>query len=138
MTAADAPSSDAERSGRLQGSRFAPVGWLVLWSAFALLFSLYDSTVLVANARAPRGASLLNYEVRDGKIDESLMYMPAVRRKALGAWGCTDPYLKEHRREPEIRPCLPGWIGCVLYWLGGGVDGCVVLLHVVVPAVGGA
>ena len=121
----------------MQGSRFGPVGWLALWLAFALLFSLYDLSVLAANAGAPRGASLLNYEVRDGRIDESLMYMPAVRRKAHGAWACTDPYLREHRHAPEIRPSLPAWIGCVLYWLGGGVNGCVVLLHVVAPAVGG-
>lgn len=137
LTAADASSSDAERSGQLHGSCFAPLGCFVLWLAFALLFSLYDLSVLGANAGAPHGVSLLNYEVRDGKIDESLMYMPAIRRKAHGAWGCTDPYLKEHRDQPEIRPCLPGWIGCVLYWVGGGVNGCVVLLHVVLPAAGG-
>jgi len=121
----------------LHGSRLAPVWCFVLWLAFALLFSLYDSSVLLANARAPHGASLLNYEVRDGKIDESLMYMPSIRRKAHGAWGYTDPYIKEHRDQPEIRPCLPAWIGCVLYWAGGGVNGCVVLLHVVLPAAGG-
>ena len=137
LTTADASSSDAERSGPLQGFRLAPVWCFVLLLPFALLFSLYDLSVLLANARAPHGASLLNYEVRDGKIDESLMYMPAIRKKADGAWGCTDPYIKEHRDLLEIRPCLPAWIGCALYWTGGGINGCVLLLHAVLPAAGG-
>lgn len=121
----------------MPGFRLAPLWWFGLWSAFALLFSLYDLSVVVANAGAPRGVSLLNYEVRDNKIDEPLMYMPAVQRKAHGAWGYTDPYLKAHRDQPDVRPCLPAWIGCLFYWLGGGINGCVFLLHVVLPATGG-
>ncbi|NQT17000.1 MAG: hypothetical protein HQ582_29855, partial [Planctomycetes bacterium] len=81
--------------------------------------------------------SLVNYEVRDQRIDESLMYMPAIREKVDGAWDSSDPYIKEHNTHPEIRPPLPTWIGYLLYVVGGGSSGCVLLLHTVFPALGG-
>jgi hypothetical protein len=111
---------------------------------FCVLFAVYDATILRRQRHAPHGASLVNYIVRDGREDESAMYLPAVRELVDGNYTSTDPYLKEHRNDPDIRPRAPAWIGWLCSLLGaairpivgGSTNATVLLMHVLPPAVG--
>lgn len=124
---------------------------VVQFACFAALFATYDLKILARQRNAPHGVSLVNYIVRDGRTDESAMYMPTVRECVDGDWSSTDPYLKDHRDAPDIRPRLPAWIGAACYRLaeatiadaringiaiGGPTNAAVLLLHVFPPALG--
>lgn len=122
---------------------------LVQLLCFAALFATYDLKILARQRHAPHGVSLVNYIVRDGRTDESAMYMPAVRELVDGQFSSTDPYLKDYREAPDIRPRLPVWIGYACHWLGarsiaglrvghvaigGETNAAVVLMHALPPA----
>ena len=111
--------------------------WLRLageFAGFVALFAAYDLAVLHKQIAAPLGVSLVDYIVRDGRTDESTMYMPTVRELADGEYRSTDPYLKERRTLPSIRPRLPSWTGYLCYLAGRTPNGAVVLLHAVPAA----
>jgi hypothetical protein len=115
------------------------ISWRAQFVQFALFvafFSLYDATVLYLGRGAPHGVSLVNYVVRDQRTDESTMYMSAVRELVDKHYESTDPYLKEHRKDPSIRPELPVWIGYLCYKVGGSANVAVFLLHTIFPALG--
>lgn len=102
---------------------------------FVALFAVYDATILWTDRAAPHGVSLVDYVVRDGRTDESAMYMPEIRELIDGEPASTDPYLKEHCHLPSVRPRLPAMIGYALHRLGGSTNAAVVLLHTVPPAI---
>ncbi len=122
---------------------------LVQFLCFAALFATYDLKILARQRAAPHGVSLVNYVVRDGRTDESAMYMAALRELVDGETASTDPYLKQHRHAADIRPRLPVWIGYACHWLGantiadvrvgrvafgGATNATVVLMHALLPA----
>jgi hypothetical protein len=109
---------------------------IVQYFLFVALFAIYDLTILYVERSAPNGVSLVNYVVRDDRTDESAMYMSTIRKLADGQYRSTDPYLVEHHNDASIRPKVPVWIGFLLYELGGGTNGGVVLLHTLIPAAG--
>lgn len=122
---------------------------LVQFLCFAALFATYDLKILARQRNAPDAVSLVNYVVRDGRIDESAMYMAPVRECIDGHWASTDPYLKDHRHEPDIRPRLPMYVGYGCHLLGantlahaeavgipigGATNAGVLLMHSIPPA----
>ena len=102
--------------------------------AFVLLFALYDLTLTNAPAEGKHGISLVNYIVRNGRTDESAMYLPAAREIFDGDWKSTDPYLVEHKRDWDVKPRLPVWISAACHFIGRTPNRTVLLLHTIPPA----
>jgi hypothetical protein len=99
---------------------------------FAVLFSLYDVSILWHG-----GDTLANYALlRDGRDDEVLMYLPAMRNVADGGAAAGECYLADHRGEPSIRPPLPALAGGWLLRATGSESATILLLHVVPPVIG--
>jgi hypothetical protein len=57
---------------------------VVEFCAYAALLAIDDSTILACHRSSPHEANLVNYIVRDGRTDESAMYMPAANGQPRG------------------------------------------------------